>query len=193
MNRKGGNHFASFQPRAEEQRNMAETRQSTLVEASTPPPALPPQDGLLVEQLAAILGETTRRVHTQIQRIVTMLGAEVAEQLANQAYVLHAGVGLLTLDGKQQRTLGGIFLRLAKEQATDQQRVLIFPQLAYRPGVGQGQRSRATPSPQAEAPAKAGAATSEPEVPFEQFAGEMQEWATGAASIVCRLKGSSAL
>jgi hypothetical protein len=106
---------------------MAEATQSTQVKQPTPTPQLLPQDGLLVEQLAAALEEPSFRAHTQIQRIVAILGREEAEQLANQASVLHTGAGLLTLDGKRQRTLGGIFFWLAKEQATDEQRLLIFP------------------------------------------------------------------
>lgn len=80
------------------------------------------QIGETVSLLAHELGETEKRVKSGIYRIVKILGVDTALELLQQAREVHEGEGMQTLDGTQQRTLGGVWFRLAKGKMTSRQR-----------------------------------------------------------------------
>lgn len=78
------------------------------------------------QQIAAALGETALGPTKQIDVIVRLLGEETALAILEQATTIEAGGGLLLPDGSRRRTFGGVFFRLAREQATPEQRAAIF-------------------------------------------------------------------
>lgn len=74
--------------------------------------------------IAAQLAETGAAQRRQIAHIVGHLGEGRARALCQQAREIEAAGGMLTLDGKKRRTLGGIFFRLVYESAPDMARQL---------------------------------------------------------------------
>lgn len=140
----------------------------------------------LTRGLAADLGETDQHAIAYINRIVWILGPAVAELLADEAYTLHAGAGMLTRDGSRQRTLGGIFFRLAYGRASRAQKRLLRPdlQVQQRPATRHRKRAGASTAPQV-SPAGASqkaAGTPIPFVPFEQVARAAESWEAGTVS-----------
>ena len=79
-----------------------------------------------VQRIAAALGETEPQPLTHIARIVRTLGEERAAALLEQATAVEAQGGLRLPDGTR-RTKGGVFFRLAREQATPEERARIWP------------------------------------------------------------------
>ena len=80
------------------------------------------------EDLAESLQEEKPEVISTIQRVVQLLGEEVARQLLVQTWQVEDSGGLLTLDGSnRRRTPGGVFLWLVKQRVTDAQRAQLFP------------------------------------------------------------------
>jgi hypothetical protein len=80
--------------------------------------------------LAKALQESNRDL---IWRVVKVIGAERARTLLGQTLEIHAHGGMPRLDGQGQRTLGGIYFYLVKEQVTAKERYRIFGS----PGQGQ--------------------------------------------------------
>ena len=86
----------------------------------------PRQPDPAVQRIAAALGETEPQPLTHIARIVRTLGEERAAALLEQATAVEARGGMLLPDGTR-RTKGGVFFRLAREQATPEERARIWP------------------------------------------------------------------
>ena len=74
-------------------------------------------DPQLVQGIAAELGETEDVAQILIKRIVRTLGEERTRELVRHAKVVEEQGGMLVPDGSRRRTLGGVFFKLAKEQA----------------------------------------------------------------------------
>ncbi|NJN97952.1 MAG: hypothetical protein HC875_29690 [Anaerolineales bacterium] len=78
------------------------------------------------QKIAAELGETEHTPIKTIERIVKVLGEERALALLDETLKIEADGGMLTEDGSQRRTPGGVFFRLVKAGTTGQERGLIF-------------------------------------------------------------------
>ena len=83
-------------------------------------------DPRLVEGTAAELGETADVVRMLIKRIVRTLGEDRTRELVRHAQVVEEQGDMLVPDGSRRRTLGGVFFKLAKDQATSEERGLIW-------------------------------------------------------------------
>ncbi|MCL4298471.1 MAG: hypothetical protein KJ077_22230 [Anaerolineae bacterium] len=80
-----------------------------------------------VQKIAETLGEAETGPLRTIERVVTVLGEERALILLEQTQQIEVeGAGLLTNDGSQRRTPGGVFFKLAKNQTTSKERWAIF-------------------------------------------------------------------
>ena len=86
----------------------------------------PKQPDPTAQRIAAALGETEAQPRTHIARIVRTLGAERALALFEQAMAVEQQGGMVLPDGRR-RTPGGVFFRLAREQATPDERARIWP------------------------------------------------------------------
>ena len=67
-----------------------------------------------VYKIIKALKENNKKAHGQIYRLVECCGPQVAEELLKDALELEQQGGLMTLDGKRRRTIGGVFFHLAK-------------------------------------------------------------------------------
>ena len=80
----------------------------------------------VVQKIATTLGETNETPLAEIRRVIEVLGEEKALSILDETSKVDAGEGMLTDDGKQRRTLGGIFFKLVKNQTTPKERGKIF-------------------------------------------------------------------
>ena len=83
-------------------------------------------DPQVVQNIAAELGETADVAQMLIKRIVRTLGEERTRELVRHAQVIEEQGGMLVPDGSRRRTLGGVFFKLAKDQATPEERGRIW-------------------------------------------------------------------
>ncbi len=106
-------------------------------------------DPALVEGIAAELGETAGPALGQIRGILRVMGEDRTRELVRHAHVIEEQGGMLVPDGSRRRTLGGVFLKLAREQATPEERARIWLPKHRRPkpkrnGNGSDEPSTAT-------------------------------------------------
>jgi hypothetical protein len=83
-------------------------------------------DPQLVQAIAGELGETADVAQMLIKRILRTLGEERTRELVRHARVVEEQGGMMVPDGSRHRTLGGVFFKLAKEQATPEERTRIW-------------------------------------------------------------------
>ena len=83
-------------------------------------------DPQLVQGIAGELGETSGPALGQIRGILRVMGEERTRELVRHAQVVEEQGGMLVPDGSRRRTLGGVFFKLAKEQATPEERGRIW-------------------------------------------------------------------
>ncbi len=83
-------------------------------------------DPQVVQSIAGELGETADVAQMLIKRIVRTLGEDRTRELVRHATVVEDQGGMMVPDGSRRRTLGGVFFKLAKEQATPEQRGRIW-------------------------------------------------------------------
>ena len=114
----------------------------------TQPPTPP-----TAHRIATTLGETEPVPTKQIQRIVQTLGEDRALQLMAQAVAIEQQGGQLLPDGSRRRTLGGIFFRLVRDQATPEQHRRIWPGPPW-PAKRRAAQNRPDEPPLAPAPAQ---------------------------------------
>lgn len=97
------------------------TEPSTTAPAEPKPKALMPADVLfaLVNELATRLQERNKPL---LHRIVLVVGVDRATALLHQTLAIEAQGGQMTLDGTRRKTPGGIFITLARAQATPEER-----------------------------------------------------------------------
>ena len=82
--------------------------------------------------LAQQLGETKFPVLQQLERCLNVLGEATVDELLRETEQIEQGDGLLTTDGKRRRTKGGVFLYLARQRCTPEQRPIVFPQTDWQ-------------------------------------------------------------
>jgi len=81
------------------------------------------------EEIAEALDEEESTATDSIARVVAVIGEEAARLLLVQTWQVEEQGGLLKIDGTgDRRTPGGVFFWLVKQQATDTQRLQIWPQ-----------------------------------------------------------------
>src|SRR5205823_14177585 len=94
-----------------------------------------------------------------IRKIVIVVGVEHARALLQQVLSIEAAGGRMTLDGTRRKTPGGLFISLARAQASETER----PRL-YQPG-----RKKRPVKPAAEQPSPAATVSpSDTPVPSDQ-------------------------
>ena len=102
-------------------------------------------DPELIKEIASELGETEDVAQMLIKRIVRTLGEERTRELVRQAQAVEATGGMMLPDQSRRRTLGGVFFKLAKEQATPQERARIWLPKTRRPKPAAATASQAPP------------------------------------------------
>jgi hypothetical protein len=110
--------------------------------------------------LARQLGETKFPVLRQLDRCLLVLGEATIDELLAETEQIEQDGGMLTQDGKRRRTKGGVFLYLARQRCTPEQRAIVFPQTDWqaRKAARRTKAARtapATPVPTPAAPAPA--------------------------------------
>jgi hypothetical protein len=108
--------------------NHSRPQEVRVTTTAQPPPGKVPV-GADAERLAATL---TERNAWLIQRVITVIGLERAEDLLQQTLAVEAQGGMLTEDQKRRRTPGGVFFKLVKAQTTPVERKAIFPHIGDR-------------------------------------------------------------
>ena len=78
------------------------------------------------QEIAVALGETEECPLGIIKRLVKVMGEERALVWLDEALKVEADGGMLTDDGNQRRTVGGVFFKLVKEQMTNKDRRKVF-------------------------------------------------------------------
>jgi hypothetical protein len=90
----------------------------------------------LVQEIAATLGETNKAL---LRRIVFVLGVEHARQLLAEVLAIEAEGGRMTLDGTRRKTPGGLFITLARAQASQEEKRKLYdfgPKQPKKPSQG---------------------------------------------------------
>lgn len=78
------------------------------------------------KKVAKALGETESIPLNTIERLVKVVGDERVLELLAQTLTVNAEGGLKTNDGIRQRTLGGVFFKVAKDKLSAQERWRVF-------------------------------------------------------------------
>ncbi|WP_428267515.1 hypothetical protein [Haliangium sp.] len=87
-----------------------------------------------VQRIARALGESEPEPVAIIDRLVTICGDELADELLLEADAVEQAGGLMLPDGSRRRTKGGVFFHLARQRLPARQRRLVFPYRgAYTP------------------------------------------------------------
>jgi hypothetical protein len=133
------------------------TEPSTTETAQAQPTPWIPADVLLplVEEITRTLHEGNRSL---IHRIVLVVGVDRARALLQQVLAIEAAGGRMTLDGTRRKTPGGLFISLARAQASAEER----PRLCQPPRKKRPAQPGAEPPP---SPAGAQPARQPPAVP----------------------------
>lgn len=84
-----------------------------------------PRQRKIVQEIAAVLGESEKKPLRQIEAIVYLCGGRFAEALAEAALAIDAQEGMLTADGTR-RTKGGIFFYLARFRMPPEARRIVY-------------------------------------------------------------------
>ncbi|MCB0210441.1 MAG: hypothetical protein KDJ52_13975 [Anaerolineae bacterium] len=78
------------------------------------------------KKVAKTLGETQTTPLNTIERLVKVIGDERVLELLEEAQKMKTEGGLKTNDGSRQRTLGGVFFKIAKNKLSAQERWRVF-------------------------------------------------------------------
>jgi hypothetical protein len=78
-------------------------------------------------QVAAYLNETNPKAGTQIHNLLEVAGPEFVQALLEETRAIEEQGGMMLPDGSRRRTVGGVFLLLAKRKLPEEQLVKVFP------------------------------------------------------------------
>jgi len=113
--------------------------------------AVTDQATTVVDDIAALLGETEQEPKRLIKRALRNLGEERVLAFVNQTLEVEAAGGLMLPDGSRRRTPGGVFFHLVRGSVDRKQVYKIF--WAQATGDGDGQRNTPQGSDPTPAPA----------------------------------------
>jgi len=80
----------------------------------------------VVQKIATALGETETVPLETIERVVDVIGEEKALAILDETLQVEAEGGMLTNDGQQRRSPGGVYFKLVKLQTPSKERQAIF-------------------------------------------------------------------
>lgn len=86
-------------------------------------------------QIADVLGETAEKPRSKIRRITYVLGPKRVHVFVQQALEVEANGGMWFEKQQRQRTLGGVFFRLVRDQISDTERAAIWPPIQPKPTI----------------------------------------------------------
>jgi hypothetical protein len=99
----------------------------------------------LVQELASTLEEPNKAL---LRRIVSVLGVERTRKLLDEVLAIEAEGGRMTVDGTRRKTAGGLFLTLARAQASQAEKWKLYAFGAKPPGPDPVPANpKATPAP----------------------------------------------
>ena len=81
----------------------------------------------VAKRIIKALNESDEAPRRQVNNIIRFCGSEFAEQMLQETLKVEADGGMMTENGKRQRTIGGVFFYLARGKMPDEQRSLVFP------------------------------------------------------------------
>jgi hypothetical protein len=124
----------------------------------------------MAEELAHKLGEDSPGVVKQIELITTLCGRRFAQALLEETLAIEAAGGMLITNQSRRRTIGGIFLHLAREKADPETRKRLFRERPRRASKGSAPKPAPESAPVSDSPAKLPAVVLPPLVWDERFA-----------------------
>ncbi len=86
------------------------------------------------EGVCRTLGEIYRKPVRRIHTMVLLCGHSFVTALVEEAQEIHAGEGILTLDGTRKRSLGGVFFHLALPRMSPDIYLTVHPRGGKLPG-----------------------------------------------------------
>ena len=96
------------------------------MDTETPLPAAQAKERIPTDALVHLVGELTRQLnesnHKLIRQIVIVIGLARAQALLDEVLAIEAEGGRMTLDGSRRKTPGGLFISLARAQASPEER-----------------------------------------------------------------------
>jgi len=101
----------------------------------------------LAKEIAYQLGEVGATPRYQIKQILKNLGMDVVQGLLQKTLEIEADGGMMLPDNSRRRTIGGVFLYLARHTLTPEQKSLIFPHLRNKKKNSESSTQEA-PTPQ---------------------------------------------
>lgn len=78
------------------------------------------------QEIAQALNEHEKKPLRQIETITRLCGEQFVRDLLKQALAVQAQGGMKTSSGDKQRTLGGVFFALAREQMPEEEKLQVF-------------------------------------------------------------------
>src|SRR5215212_3953803 len=80
----------------------------------------------LLEHIASTLNETGEEQREEISQIIEHFGEDFALALLAETLAIEANGGMMTMNGKKRRTVGGVYFFLAAERVKTQRQKNIF-------------------------------------------------------------------
>ncbi|MFN8487985.1 MAG: phosphorylated adapter RNA export RNA-binding domain-containing protein [Caldilineaceae bacterium] len=101
---------------------------------------MPIQPEALLKEIIETLNELNEAL---VQQVIAVIGAARAQEFLQRTLDIEANGGLLTANGQQRRTPGGVFFQLVRKGVSKQERKAIFPKDPAAPRM----RTRKAPVP----------------------------------------------
>jgi len=115
------------------------------------PTEAPKQDRIPADVLFNVVGEIATKLEEPnkalLRRIVIVLGVERAQKLLEEVLAIEAEGGRMTLDGTRRKTPGGLFITLARAQASPEEKPRLFDLGPKKPKPKAAQPESGTEAP----------------------------------------------
>lgn len=96
----------------------------------TEPTEAPKQDRIPTDVLFSIVGEIATKLEEPnkalLRRIVIVIGVERAQKLLEEVLAIEAEGGRVTVDGTRRKSAGGLFITLARAQASPEEKRKLY-------------------------------------------------------------------